>query len=61
MFEEEYNILGHQKVFLGESNCGFIFLVGNCKNRFEGGGRGFFVCGGEGYSYCLICFGSAFN
>ena len=48
MFEEEYNILGHQKVFQGESNCGFIFLVGNCKNRFEGGWeRIFCVWGGE--------------
>ena len=44
MFEEEYNILGHQKVFQGESNCGFIFLVGNCKNRFEGGWERIIFC-----------------
>ena len=46
MFEEEYNILGHQIKFQGESNCGFIFWWEIAKTDLRGGGRGFFVCGG---------------
>ena len=46
MFEEEYNILGHQKNFRGKVIVDLFFWWEIAKTDLRGGGRGFFVCGG---------------